>query len=130
MCAGAVNSQEGKIGLMMRRALFVGVDKYADPTIRDLNYPSEDATELASVFRRLLKFDCVEKLVNPSHAPEVVDAIRGITRGLGPGDLFLFFFAGHGFRVKENHVLVCSKDEFADLEDAYAGLPVGQPIIR
>ena len=111
---------------MKRHALFVGVDKYADPTIRDLSYPSEDATELASVFRRLLKFDCVEKLVNPSHAPEVVDAIKSITRGLGPGDLFLFFFAGHGFRVKQNHVLVCAKDEFADLEDAYAGLPVGQ----
>ena len=111
---------------MKRHALFVGVNNYTDPTIQNLNYPSEDATELASVFRLLLKFDRVEKLINPKHSPEVVDAVKDMTRGLGPGDLFLFFFAGHGFRVKENHVLVCAKDEFADLEDEYAGLPVGQ----
>ena len=49
---------------MKRHALFVGVDEYADPTIQNLAYPAEDAIELASVFRRLLKFDCVEKLVN------------------------------------------------------------------
>jgi len=111
---------------MKRHALFVGVDKYSDSTIQNLNYPSEDATELASVFRRLLKFNRVEKLINPKHSPEVVDAVKDMTRGLGPGDLFLFFFAGHGFRVKENHVLVCARDEFSDLEDEYAGLPVGQ----
>ena len=111
---------------MKRHALFVGVNNYADSTIQNLNYPSDDATELASVFRHLLKFDRVEKLINPKHSPEVVDAVKDMTRGLGPGDLFLFFFAGHGFRVKENHVLVCARDEFADLEDEYAGLPVGQ----
>ena len=111
---------------MKRHALFVGVDTYVDPTIQDLRYPSEDAAELSSVFRRLLKFDRVEKLINPDHSPAVVDAIKDLARGLGPGDLFLVFFAGHGFRVGEDHVLVCAKDEFADLEDRYAGLPVGQ----
>ena len=111
---------------MKRHALFVGVDNYADPTIQNLDFPSEDAAELALVFRRQLKFDRVEKLVNPAHAPDVVDAVKGMTRELGPGDLFLFFFAGHGFRVRENHVLVCAKDEYADLEDEYAGLAVGQ----
>lgn len=84
---------------MKRHALFVGVNKYADPTIQNLAYPAEDATELASVFRRLLKFDRVEKLANPAHAADVVDAVRDLTKGLGPGDLFLFFFAGHGFRM-------------------------------
>jgi len=111
---------------MKRHALFVGVNKYSDSTIQNLNYSSEDATELASVFRHLLKFDRVEKLINPGHSPEIVDAVNDMTRGLGTGDLFLFFFAGHGFRVKENHVLVCAKDEFLDLEDEYAGLQVGR----
>ena len=111
---------------MKRHALFVGVNDYADPTIQNLAFPTEDATELASVFRRLLKFDRVEKLTNPAHSPEVVDAVKDMTRGLGPGDFFLFFFAGHGFRVKENHVLVCARDEYVDLEDEYAGLPVGR----
>ena len=111
---------------MKRHALFVGVNNYADSTIQNLNYSSEDATELASVFRHLLYFDRVEKLINPGHSPEIVDAVNDMTRGLGTGDLFLFFFAGHGFRVKENHVLVCAKDEFLDLEDEYAGLQVGR----
>ena len=110
---------------MKRHALFVGVNNYADPSIQNLAFPSEDATELASVFRRLLKFDKVEKLINPAHSPDVEDAVEGMAQGLGPGDLFLFFFAGHGFRVKENHVLVCAKDKYAKLEDEYAGLPVG-----
>ena len=102
---------------MKRHALFVGVNNYADPSIQNLAFPSEDATELASVFRRLLKFDKVEKLINPAHSPDVEDAVEGMAQGLGPGDLFLFFFAGHGFRVKENHVLVCAKDKYAKLED-------------
>lgn len=115
---------------MKRHALFVGVDEYVDPTINKLEFPTEDASELASVFRRLLKFDRVEKLMNPAHAPDVVDSIEEMTLGLGPGDLFLFFFAGHGFRVKENHVLVCTKDKYADLENEYAGLQVGQVKMR
>ncbi len=111
---------------MKRHALFVGVDQYVDPTIQNLNFPSEDANELASAFKLLLKFDRVEKLLNPAHSADVVDVVKDMTRGLGPGDLFLFFFAGHGFRVKENHILVCAKDEYADLKDEYAGLAVGQ----
>ncbi len=111
---------------MKRHALFVGVDQYADPTIQNLNFPSEDAAELASAFKLLLKFDRVEKLINPARRTDILDKVKDLTRGLGPGDLFLFFFAGHGFRVKENHVLVCAKDEYMDLEDEYEGLAVGQ----
>ena len=111
---------------MKRHALFVGVDEYADPTIQKLNYPSEDAAELASAFRLLLKFDRAEKLVNPDHADDILDAVRDMARGLGQGDLFLFFFAGHGFRVKDNHVLVCGKDGYEDLKDEDAGLRVGR----
>lgn len=109
---------------MKRHALFVGVSDYTDPTIQNLDFPVEDAVELASVFLRLLKFDRVQKLTNPDHSPKVVDTIKDMTRGLGPGDLFLFFFAGHGFRVKDNHVLVCTNDEYVDLEDEEAGLSV------
>ena len=111
---------------MKRHALFVGVNEYKDPTIKNLNYSSEDAVEMASVFRHSLKFDRVEKLINPRYSQEIVDAVDDMTHGLGTGDLFLFFFAGHGFRVKENHVLVCATDVFLDLEDEYAGLQVGR----
>ena len=42
------------------------------------------------------------------------------------GGFVPFFFAGHGFRVKGNHLHACAKNEFADREDEYAGMPVGQ----
>ena len=111
---------------MKRHALFVGVDNYADPTIQNLVFPTEDATELASAFKLLLRFDRVEKLLDPEHADDILDVVGGMTKGLGPGDLFFFFFAGHGFRVKDNHVLVSAKDHWGDLEDEDAGLRVGR----
>ena len=111
---------------MKRHALFVGVDDYADPTIQNLNYPSEDATDLAGAFEWSLKFDHVEMLRNPAHADDILDAVRKTACGLGHGDLFLFFFAGHVFRVKDNHILVCSADRYEDLKDEDAGLRLGR----
>ncbi len=111
---------------MKRHALFVGVDKYADPTIQDLAFPTKDANDLAGAFEWSLKFDRVEKLLGPEHADDILDVIGNMTKGLGPGDLFFFFFAGHGFRVKDNHVLVCARDNWGDLEDEDAGLRVGR----
>ena len=111
---------------MKRHALFVGVDEYADPTIQNLAFPTKDAIDLAGAFEWSLKFDRVEKLANPEHADDILDVVGDMTEGLGAGDLFFFFFAGHGFRVKENHVLVCSLDRSRDLEDEDAGLRVGR----
>ena len=111
---------------MRRHALFVGVDEYTDPSIKNLNFSSEDARDLASVFRHQLHFDRVAKLTNPAHASDVVDMVKNLTHELSAGDLFLFFFAGHGFRVNNEHVLVCAKDEYAELEDVYTGLPIGR----
>ena len=111
---------------MKRHALFVGVDRYADPTIQNLAFPTKDATDLAGAFEWSLKFDRVDKLVNPDHADDILDAVRDMSRGLGQGDLFLFFFAGHGFRVKDNHVLVCGEDRYDDLKDEDAGLRIGR----
>ncbi len=111
---------------MKRHALFVGVDKYADPTIQNLAFPTKDAIDLAGAFEWSLKFDRVEKLANPEHADDILDVVGDMTEGLEAGDLFFFFFAGHGFRVKDNHVLVCSLDRSRDLEDEDAGLRVGR----
>ncbi len=111
---------------MKRHALFVGVDEYADPTIQNLAFPTKDATDLAGAFEWSLKFNRVEKLLGPEHADDILDAVGDMTTDLGPGDLFFFFFAGHGFRVKDNHVLVCARDNWGDLEDEDAGLRVGR----
>ena len=111
---------------MKKRALFVGVDEYADGSIARLEHAVDDSEALAAVFETLLGFERVERLRNPGGKQDILNKVREVTSGLGTGDLFFFFFAGHGFRVKENHVLVCAEDRYADLEDEYDGLPMGQ----
>ena len=110
---------------MKRVALFVGVDEYEDGSIADLLYAVEDAYGLAAAFETLLGFERVERMRNPAGKKDILRKVREVTSGLGKGDLFFFYFAGHGYRVKENHVLVCAGDEYALLEDEYDGLPMG-----
>ena len=111
---------------MKRHALFVGVDQYADGHIPNLTCAVSDATDLHGFFKYGAGYDQVELLPNPSSKKEVLGKVRNLTAGLGPGDFFLFFFAGHGFRVGENHVLVCSNDLYDDVKYEYDGLPLGQ----
>lgn len=111
---------------MKRNALFVGVDKYADGHIPDLSCAVSDATDLHGFFKYGAGYDRVELLPNPAGKKEVLSAVRELTSDLGKGDFFLFFFAGHGFRVGENHVLVCSKDLYEDVKYEEDGLPLGQ----
>ena len=111
---------------MKRHALFVGVDQYADGHIPNLSCAVSDATDLHGFFKYGAGYDQVELLSNPSSKKEVLGKVRSLTAGLGPGDFFLFFFAGHGFRVGENHVLVCSNDLYDDVKHADDGLPLGQ----
>jgi formylglycine-generating enzyme required for sulfatase activity len=82
--------------------------------------------DLHGFFKYGAGYDQVELLPNPSSKKEVLGRVRSMTSGLGPGDFFLFFFAGHGFRVGENHVLVCSNDLYDDVKYEYDGLPLGQ----
>ena len=111
---------------MRRHALFVGVDQYVDGHIPNLSCAVNDATDLHGFFRWVAMYDQVELLQNPSSKKEVLGKVRNLTAGLGPGDFFLFFFAGHGFRVGENHVLVCSNDLYDDVRYEDDGLPLGQ----
>ena len=111
---------------MKRHALFVGVDQYADGHIPNLSCAVSDATDLHGFFKYGAGYDQVELLQNPAGKKEVLGAVRDLTAGLGTGDFFLFFFAGHGFRVRENHVLVCAKDLYEDVKYEDDGLPLGQ----
>ena len=111
---------------MKRHALFVGVDRYADGHIPNLSCAVNDATDLHGFFKFGAGYDRVELLPNPAGRKEVLGMVRELTFDLGEGDFFLFFFAGHGFRVGENHVLVCEEDLYEDLKYEDDGLPLGQ----
>ena len=111
---------------MKRHALFVGVDRYEDGHIPDLSCAVNDAMDLHGFFKFGVGYDKVELLQNPSGKKDILCAARDLTADLGPGDLFLFFFAGHGFRVGENHFLVCANDFYDDVKHEDDGLSLGQ----
>ena len=101
---------------MKRHALFVGVDSYADRNIQDLHCAVNDATELAGFFKHRACFDRAEALPNPRACDDVLERVHDLLDGLGPGDEFLFFFAGHGIKTQDGHRLVCAGDLLADVK--------------
>lgn len=111
---------------MKRHALFVGVDQYTDGHIPNLSCAVSDATDLHGFFKFGAGYDRVELLQNPAVKQDILDAVQELTSGLKSGDFFLFFFAGHGFRVGENHILVCNRDGYDDVKHEDAGLRLGQ----
>lgn len=105
---------------MKRKALFVGVNTYEDEQIRDLDFSLSDAHALKTMFE-LFGFES-DILENPNKS-DVFHAVRQMTADLGTGDLFLFYFAGHGWTTTSGkHLLFCSDDMYEDLRDDDAGI--------
>lgn len=102
-----MSSKERKL-----RALFVGVEKYDDDGIQDLRYAIDDAYALQALFKRL---DFTTTCLDDPDRGEVLDAITTMTEGMGRGDVFLFFFSGHGFSIGGEDLIFCPKDRIADL---------------
>lgn len=87
-----------------RWALVIGMDKYDSPDILPLRCAVADATVLASTLREVAGFDedhvllltsAAEGSRRPTKANVIywLDYLAGEVR---PGDLFVFYFAGHG----------------------------------
>ena len=107
---------------MKRHALFVGVDNYDDKTIRPLRFSIADASVLADRFNGLGYK--TRLLPNPTGA-ELKKAVIEESEGLGQGDVFLFFFAGHGFTAQDgSHLLFCRDDIQRLLRRNAAGVKV------
>lgn len=93
---------------MKRRALFVGVNTYDDPQIRDLQYAVADASLMNGFFAGLGYETSL--LDNPKRG-ELRDEVERMVQDLGAGDLFMFYFAGHGFTQNGQHLLFCRDDK-------------------
>ncbi|MBR4190636.1 MAG: caspase family protein [Kiritimatiellae bacterium] len=107
---------------MKRVALFVGVDRYEDGAFRDLRYSIADAAALAAAFGRYGYKTHVA--TNPGNRA-LLDEVERRTAGLGPGDVFVFFFAGHGYTGSGGeHLLICRDDRLLGLRHNRAGVPV------
>ena len=85
---------------MKRKALFVGINDY-EGGLTPLSCACNDATNLCDYFRDELGYD--------AHVLRNVDIltirkkISKLTEDLQKGDVFLFFFAGHGFTVDKGN---------------------------
>ncbi len=107
---------------MKRHALFVGVNTYDDPSIRPLRFSIPDASVLADRFEAL-GFES-RHLPDPT-AAQLKSAVEKSVEGLGPGDVFLFFFSGHGFTDQGGaHLLFCRDDRQKLLRVGGAGTRV------
>ncbi len=93
---------------MKRHALFVGVNSYDDKSIRPLRYSVPDASVLADRFETL---GFHSRLLSDPTSAQMKGAVEEMVAGLGPGDVFLFFFSGHGFTAQDGaHLLFCRDD--------------------
>jgi hypothetical protein len=104
-----------------RYGLFVGVNDYRDGAIENLRCAVQDATSLSGLFEHRLDFAECAVLTNP-RASEITDRLEQFQARLQPGDLFVFYFAGHGKSHVNGHVLLLNDCRLNTLGDPH---PVG-----
>ena len=91
---------------MKRAGLFIGIDRYKDSGISQLRCAVKDATALMASFSKA-QFDYVDSLLNSdAHCDNILDRVEAIVNDLNPGDLFVFYFSGHGREFGGTHYLV------------------------
>ena len=81
-----------------RRAIVIGISSYADETIPDLKYASEDARALAALLAEVGHFpeDQIVVLADEQATLRNIKMALADLRGSAPEDLVLLYFAGHG----------------------------------
>jgi hypothetical protein len=77
--------------------LIIGIDRYRDPDLPDLEYPIQDAERLYRTLTEYYSFRPSNMLLlkNPER-DEIVYALDDLSRKVTPEDNVLIFYAGHG----------------------------------
>ena len=97
---------------MKRYAVFVGVNDYSND-ITPLRCACKDAKTLSLKFAKA-GFELPELLLdNDAASGKILNVLDEIGKKIQPGDLLVFYFAGHGRELNNEHFLVC-KDGYAD----------------
>ena len=100
---------------MRRVALFIGVDEYQDSMINNLNCAVSDALTTAGIFRK--RGFTTYQLTNQEANKNIVAAkVNEICKTLENGDMFVFYFAGHGNETNDAHSLIFSSANTASLD--------------
>jgi len=83
---------------MARYALVVGINRYRDEeNIHPLRFAVQDARQVYSFFRSL-RFEADALMESEALCGAIEERLREVSSRLEPGDLFLFYFAGHGYQ--------------------------------
>ncbi len=107
---------------MKRIAVIVGVNSYRAP-ITSLKCAERDAIDMYALFSRLPGYADVSAFTGTT-ATRADDVRRGIEdrlRTVGPGDLAVLYFAGHGTMSPKGEQLLLFPDADVDNLDYYAG---------
>ncbi len=115
---------------MKKYALIVGVSRYDDPEIGNLNFAADDAREVGACLSEVCGFDEIRTLITggekePDHI-SVVEALHSFAPILNQEDLFLFYFAGHGIHTSNGSFLLASNSRIRMPELAAVPMPLLQ----
>ena len=79
----------------MLKAAFIGINKHADPTIRELTGAARDATALWALIQDTLP-DCKASLIINADATTSGAALHATLKDATPDDTVVVAFSGHG----------------------------------
>jgi hypothetical protein len=82
---------------MLLRGLFIGIDRFADPKIRDLGGCRRDALALSSLFKDTIPdLQSVVLVDNQATLAAVRNALTEVLANAGPEDTVIISFSSHG----------------------------------
>lgn len=99
--------------------LAIGVSKYNDPNINNLNHAAKDAADIANLIKSM-PLDNYSRIETPvlitdteATATNIKTAIRNLTRKVNQDDVVFIYFSGHG-EQEDNDTYFLSTDAVAD----------------
>lgn len=98
-----------------RYALLLGINEYRDPEIQPLAGAKADALAMYVFLLTRLRFERAQ-LVEPEHAAQFLDLVEKWALELGPQDLLVVYYAGHGYEVNHKHFLLTPNDRISRLK--------------
>ena len=114
---------------MKRVALFIGVNEYQDKRINNLTCAVSDASVTAITFEKR-GFE-VHKFINSEADRNVIsEKIREISGELNNGDMFVFYFAGHGHEINDTHALILPSADINTLDQNDNGGAIPLSLVR
>jgi len=86
-------------------ALLIGIDKYGDPDIPDLDNPTKDAEKLRRTLTSSYTFENkdVKILKNPKRS-DIIQELDELRQKITATDNLLIFYAGHGYWDKDANI--------------------------